>query len=101
MWQRARGELARMVIKNDQVRLGLWKLRFQDGHSLKECVDRLTDAKVAYYMVVIGHSLSMQYRSNRTHSLSCNEVGAGEHACRCLMERKTTHCFSDSTPHSF
>ena len=44
MWQR--GVLARMVIKNDKVRLGLWKLRFQDGLSPKECVDRLTDAKV-------------------------------------------------------
>ena len=45
MWQR--GVLARMVIKNDKVRLGLWKLRFQDGLSPKECVDRLTDAKVS------------------------------------------------------
>jgi hypothetical protein len=43
VWQRARGELARMVIKNDQVRLGLWKLRFQDGHSPKECVDRIVE----------------------------------------------------------
>ncbi len=47
VWQRARGELARMVIKNDKVRLGLWILRFQDGHSPKEIVDRLTDAKVS------------------------------------------------------
>ena len=39
--------MARMVIKNDKVRLGLWILRFQDGHSPKECVDRLTDAKVS------------------------------------------------------
>ena len=39
MWQRAWGELARMVIKNEKVRLGLWILRFHDGHSPKECVD--------------------------------------------------------------
>ena len=39
--------MARMVIKNEKVRLGLWILRFQDGHSPKECVDRLTDAKVS------------------------------------------------------
>jgi hypothetical protein len=44
---RARGELARMVIKNDKVRMGLYKLRFQDSHSPKECVDRLTVAKVS------------------------------------------------------
>ena len=36
-----------MVIKNDKVRVGLWKLRFEDGLSPKECVDRLTDAKVS------------------------------------------------------
>jgi hypothetical protein len=36
-----------MVIKNDKIWLGLWILRFQDGHSPKECVDRLTDAKVS------------------------------------------------------
>ncbi len=45
MWQR--GVLARMVIKNDKVLLVLWKLRFLDGLSPKECVDRLTDAKVS------------------------------------------------------
>ena len=45
VWQRARGELARKVIKNDNVRLGLWIPRFQDGHSPKECIDRLKDAK--------------------------------------------------------
>ena len=45
VWQR--GVLARMVIKNDKVLLVLWKLRFPDGLPPKECVDRLTDAKVS------------------------------------------------------
>ncbi len=36
-----------MVIKDDKVRKSLWDLRFKDGCSPKECVKRLTAARVS------------------------------------------------------
>ena len=36
-----------MVIKDDKVRKSLWDLRFKDGYSPQECVERLTAARVS------------------------------------------------------
>ena len=90
MWQR--GVLARMVIKNDKVRLGLWKLRFQDGLSPKECVDRLTDAKVSCKMQIyetlreFDGAVSWQYTKRgrkRSERVCAGGLTAGERF-RCL-----------------
>jgi len=65
-----------MVIKNDKVRLGLWKLRFQDGLSPKECVDRLTDAKVSCKTQIyetlreFDGAVSWQYTTRRRSAAS-------------------------------
>ena len=88
MWQR--GVLARMVIKNDKVRLGLWKLRFQDGLSPKECVDRLTDAKVSCKTQIyetlreFDGAVSWQYttrRRKRSERVCAGGLTAGELKC--------------------
>ena len=90
MWQR--GVLARMVIKNDKVLLGLWKLRFQDGLSPKECVDRLTDAKVSCKMQIyetlreFDGAVSWQYTKRgrkRSERVCAGGLTAGERF-RCL-----------------
>ena len=88
MWQR--GVLARMVIKNDKVRLGLWKLRFQDGLSPKECVDRLTDAKVSCKTEIyetlrkFDGAVSWQYTTcgrKRSERVCAGGLTAGELKC--------------------
>jgi len=88
VWQR--GVLARMVIKNDKVRLGLWKLRFQDGLSPKECVDRLTDAKVSCKTQIyetlreFDGAVSWQYttrRRKRSERVCAGGLTAGELKC--------------------
>ena len=79
--------MARMVIKNDKVRLGLWKLRFQDGLSPKECVDRLTDAKVSCKMQIyetlreFDGAVSWQYTKRgrkRSERVCAGGLTAGE-----------------------
>ena len=79
-----------MVIKNDKVRLGLWKLRFQDGLSPKECVDRLTDAKVSCKTQIyetlreFDGAVSWQYttrRRKRSERVCAGGLTAGELKC--------------------
>ena len=81
-----------MVIKNDKVRLGLWKLRFQNGLSPKECVDRLTDAKVSCKMQIyetlreFDDAVSWQYTKRgrkRSERVCAGGLTAGERF-RCL-----------------
>jgi hypothetical protein len=79
-----------MVIKNDKVRLGLWKLRFQDGLSPKECVDRLTDAKVSCKTQIyetlreFDGAVSWQYTTRgrkRSERVCAGGLTAGELKC--------------------
>ena len=79
-----------MVIKNDKVRLGLWKLRFQDGLSPKECVDRLTDAKVSCKTQIyetlreFDGAVSWQYTKRgrkRSERVCAGGLTAGELKC--------------------
>jgi hypothetical protein len=81
-----------MVIQNDKVRLGLWILRFQDGHSPKECVDRLTDAKVSCKTEIyetlreFDDALSWQYTKcgrKRSKRVCAGGLTAGERL-KCL-----------------
>jgi len=105
VWQRARGELARMDIKNDKVRLGLWILRFQDDHLPKECADRLTDAKVSCKKEIyetfreFDDAVSWQYSKRgrkRSEPVCAGGLTAGERL-KCLRKCSSTRIQIGST----
>ena len=68
----------------------MWKLRFQDGLSPKECVDRLTDAKVSCKTQIyetlreFDGAVSWQYttrRRKRSERVCAGGLTAGELKC--------------------